>query len=209
MIANSVIYTNTKTLSSHNQYHGIYLSDLSTDVLVKNNVIYGIKDGWPIHIYDQHGNGPAKNHKIINNTLINDNPYRGGGIVMFGSGHIVRNNLIYNRAPISANYPAAISDRSSISFSGTIVQNNLTNMKVLCANGCSSALISGNVLGSSLANGFVSASTQNFQLKSTCPAVNKGTVTGFGTRSGAPTEDHANKKRFLGKTVDIGAFENF
>lgn len=209
MIANNLIYTTTKTLSTHNQYHGVYLSDLSTDVLVKNNVIYGIKDGWPIHIYDQHGKGPAKNHKIINNTLINDNPYRGGGIVMFGSGHVIRNNLIYNRATISSSYPSAISERKSIGFSGTIIQNNITNMKVLCSGGCRGASISSNILGSNLATGFVSSSAQNFQLRSTSPAVNKGTLTGFGTRSGAPTEDHTNKKRYLGKSVDIGAHESF
>ena len=211
LIASNLIYATTTDTSTHNHYHGIYISDLTNDILMKNNIIYGIKAGWPIHIYDGHGKGPANNHKVINNTLINDNPYRGGGIVMYGIGHVIRNNLIYNRTRILADYPSAISENTNISSTGTIIQNNMTNMKVLCMKGCRGASsITGNILNiTTLATDFVSLSGLNFQLKSIAKAVNKGTMTGFGTRSGAPTDDFLNKKRVIGSSVDIGAHENY
>lgn len=149
-ISNNLIHTTTKVLPAHNQYHGIYISDFTDKVLTQNNVIYNIKDGWPIHIYDAHGRGgPAKNHTVINNTLINDNPYRSGGIIMRGSAHLIRNNIIYNRASIVSN-SGAIVDKENTSYKGTIIQNNQTNMKTLCKSGCRNASISGNKLGVNL-----------------------------------------------------------
>ncbi len=213
MVANNLIYAIGSMVGNPNgnEHHGIYISDHTEDVLLKNNIIYNCKFGWPVHIYDGHQSslGPAKNHKVINNTLIGDNPNRKGGIVLWGLGHVIRNNLIYERAGHSNTYKGAIADRS-ISFSGTVIQNNVTNLSALCQNGCKSASISGNLLSiSTLASDFVSLSGLNFQLRSTAKAINKGTLSGFGTRSGAPTVDYVHKKRYLGSAPDIGAFESF
>ncbi len=206
MIANNLVYSSGSDPKG-NQDHGIYLSDLSEDVLVKNNVVYGIKYGWPIHIYDGHGKGPAKLHKIINNTLIADNPLRKGGIVMRGSGHTVRNNLIYQRNTASISYQGAIADNSSLTYSGTVIQNNVTNMTPLCANGCKSASISGNLLSQSFSKEFVSASAGNFRLVTGAKSIDKGTLSSYGLRNGAPKEDNDSRARYTGKAPEAGAFE--
>ncbi len=213
MVANNLIYSigSRDENPNGNLHHGIYISDHTEDILVKNNIVYNCKFGWPVHIYDGHtpSLGPARYHKIINNTLIGDSPNRKGGIALWGSGHVIRNNLIYERAGIANGYKGAIHDRS-ITFSGTLIQNNITNLGTLCQNGCRSASVSGNLLSvSPLASDFVSLSGLDFRLRSTAKSVNKGTLTGFGTRSGAPTDDFLNKKRYLGRSVDVGAHESY
>lgn len=211
MFANNVIYsigTSYKNPSG-NLHHGIYLSDYTEDILLKNNVVYGCNYGWPVHIYDGHtpSKGPAKNHKVINNTLVADNPVRKGGIVMRGSGHVVRNNLIYQRNTASNGYKGAIADSSSQTFSGTVVQNNVTNISPLCANGCKSASISGNLVSQSFSKEFVSNSGNNFRLISGAKCVDKGTLSNYGLRNGAPKEDNDSRARFTGKAPEAGAFE--
>ncbi len=150
MVASSLIYSigSRDENPNGNLHHGIYISDHTEDILVKNNIIYNCKFGWPINIYDGHkpSLGPARNHKVIDNTLIGDNRNRKGGIIMWGFGHVIRNNLIYERAGIANGYKGAIFDRN-ITFSGTLIQNNITNLGTLCENGCRSASISGNLLG--------------------------------------------------------------
>ncbi len=156
MVANSLIYAIGSMVENPNGnlHHGIYISDHTEDVLLKNNIVYNCKFGWPVHIYDGHqpSLGPAINHKVINNTLIGDNPNRKGGIVLWGSGHIIRNNLIYERAGFSNTYKGAIADRN-ISFSGTVIQNNITNLEALCQNGCRGSSFSGNLLSVSTSSG--------------------------------------------------------
>ncbi len=209
MIANSLIYTNGSTINNatHNHHHGIYISDNTEDVLVKNNVIYDCKYGWPIHIYDGHGLGPAKYHKVINNTFVNDNPYRKGGIALYGVSHVIRNNLIYERSNKATAYKAAIAENSKISFSGTIIQNNVTNLGSLCEYGCRAASMSGNLLSQSFSKEFVSASAGNFRLITGAKSIDRGTLTNNGLRNGAPKEDHDNRVRYTGKGPDVGGFE--
>lgn len=205
LIASNLIYSSGSNPKG-NQDHGIYLSDNTEDILVKNNVVYGIKYGWPIHIYDGHGKGPAKYHKIINNTLVADNPVRKGGIVMYGSGHTIRNNLIYQRNVASNGYIGAIADRNT-TFSGTVIQNNVTNITPLCANGCRLASVTGNLLSQSFSKEFVSASGNNFRLITGAKSIDKGTLSSYGLRNGAPKDDHDNRLRYTGKAPDAGAFE--
>lgn len=207
IVANNEIFDVNEVVPGHNLNHGIYLSDNTQDILVKNNLIYDCKEGWPVHIYDTHGRGDfARNHKIINNTLINDNPYRTGGIVMFGYEHIVRNNLIYNRAVPAPTYFGAIADQSNRSHSGTRVENNITNLPDLCANACPDSVIGSNITSANLSMEFVNPSAGNYRLNVGAVSVNKGTSADIGTRSGAPINDLDGFLRNVG-APDVGAFE--
>lgn len=87
--------------------------------------MYGTPEGWPVHVYDGHGRGSATNHTIINNTLINDNPYRDGGLVLYGRGHTVRNNLMYD-ATDAPGYRAAIYNATL--DADTTIEYNMTNL---------------------------------------------------------------------------------
>jgi hypothetical protein len=69
--------------------------------------------------------------------------------VLYGSGHLVRNNIIYEALGTSG-YNAAIYDASG-SHSGTTIDHNLSNQPVLCEHGCDGADTSGgNILGQTL-----------------------------------------------------------
>lgn len=201
IVGNNEIFDINEINSNHNLNHGIYLSDNTEGILVKNNLIYDCKEGWPIHIYDQHNRGgPARNHKIINNTLINDNPYRTGGIVMFGYEHIVRNNLIYNRAVPAPNYIGAIADQRNRSHTGTIVENNITNLSDLCARDCPDADKGANIVSANLSREFLNTAADNYRLNAGAISLDKG------TSAGAPLDDLDGFLRNIG-AIDVGAFE--
>jgi hypothetical protein len=204
LIDSCLIYNLTAiAYKKHNQYHGIYISDNTDNIIIRNHLVYGTPEGWPVHVYDGHGRGRATNHTIINNTLTNDNPYRNGGLALYGRGHTVRNNVMYDTADAS-DYRAAIYNATL--DAGTTIEYNMTNSRALCerfsANGsCSLARVNANRLGTDYSTMFTNPAARDYTLKSDSPAIDAGVAIG------ALKTDYSGTPRPQGAGVDIGAFE--
>jgi hypothetical protein len=204
LIDRCIIYNLTAIApKKHNQYHGIYISDNTDNITIRNNLVYATPEGWPVHVYDGHGRGRATNHTIINNTLINDNPYRDGGLALYGRGHTVRNNLMYNAIDASGYHAAIYNATLDV---GTKIEYNMTNLRNLCerfsANGsCSLARVRSNQLGVDFSSMFSNPTARDYSLKLGSPAVDAGFAIGtFNT-------DYSGTSRPQGAGFDIGAFE--
>ena len=200
LIDRCLIFDLTSTTAQHNQYHGIYISDNTDNIMIRNNVVYGTPEGWPIHIYDGHGRGPATNHSVIHNTLINESTHRDGGIVLYGSGHMVRNNLMWN-AVDATGYSAAIYNSSLPS--SVVISHNMTNLAVLCENSstCGNATVGTNFLGTSFSGMFTNPSARDYSLQAGAQAIDAG-------YDGLADTDYAGNVRPQGGGSDIGAFES-
>jgi hypothetical protein len=149
LIENCDIHTLTIPHENYNHYHGIYLSDNTNNIVVRNNRVSNIPYGWPIHIYDGHGRGPATNHVIVGNILIDENTRRDGGLVLYGSGHLVKNNVVESKVDAPGYRAMIYNNRLSDT---SCIENNKTNLPVLCerysttATSCSGAIVSENQL---------------------------------------------------------------
>ena len=199
VIEQSFIFHLTTPHSNHNHYHGIYLSDNTDNITVRNNVVYDIPHGWPIHVYDGHGQGDATNHLIINNVLVDENAHRDGGMVLRGDRHIVRNNIMYTAVDFSSQ-KHAIGDNIGTGV-GTVIENNITNQPVLCSKGCGGATMRNNILGADLAREFVDRAKRNYALRQGARSIDRG------TSSRAPRIDINGVSRPQGGGFDIGAYE--
>jgi hypothetical protein len=186
-----------------NAIQGIYSANLRGRIM--NNIVYRASS-YGIHLWHA-----ADKVIIANNTVFqNGAGGMGGGIVMgvgdSPGGRVltntkVINNIVYNN-PASGIKQYCYSGQACIG-SGNVVANNLAfgngsnniSMKVGSATGTISA---DPQFVNYQANG-----TGDYRLKSSSPAVNKGTVTS------APTTDISGVARPRGAAHDIGAYENF
>ncbi|HMR04464.1 MAG TPA: choice-of-anchor Q domain-containing protein [Polyangiaceae bacterium] len=183
-----------------NQYHGVYVSDNTDKIRVVNNLVYDIPHGWPVHVFDDHNHGgPASNHTFINNTLVNTNSERSGGIVAFGAGHVIRNNVLYEAVSASG-YEYAIAE-SAGSGVVSLAENNLTNLPKLCKAGCPGASMANNTLNSNLTNEFTDPKTADYTQRPGALSIDTGTGVG------APKVDLLGASRPQGTATDIGAYE--
>lgn len=181
---------------------GIYSSNLRGKIM--NNIVYRVS-AWGIHLWHA-----ADKVTISNNTVFaNGTASMGGGIVM-GVGNSpggriltdtkVVNNLVYNN-PYFGIYQYCSSGATCLG-SGNVVANNLvygSSKNVVMRAGSATGTVTANPqFVNYQANG-----TGDYRLKSTSPAINKG------TRSYAPTYDIDNIARPRGAAHDIGAYESY
>ena len=186
-----------------NAVHGIYHANLRGHIF--NNIVYR-SSSWGIHLWHA-----ADKVMVANNTsFANGGGSMGGGIVAgvgdSPGGKILTNTKIINnivyKNPANGILQYCASGQKCIG-SGNIVANNLVygngraiTMKVGTATGTISA-------DPQFVNYQASGNTGNYRLKSTSPAINKGTTTS------APTTDIDNIARPRGGAVDIGAYESY
>jgi hypothetical protein len=185
-----------------NGVQGIYSSNLRGKIY--NNIVYRAST-WGIHLWHA-----ADKVLIVNNTVFaNGSGTTGGGIIMgvgdSPGGKIltdtkVLNNIVYNNAAYGI-YQYCSSGQSCIG-SGNAVANNLvygSSKPITMRVGSATGTIAANPQFINYqANG-----TGDYRLKSTSPAVNKGTA------SFAPTTDIDGIARPRGAAFDIGAYENY
>jgi hypothetical protein len=184
-----------------NGVQGIYYSNYGGHIL--NNIVYRIS-AYGIHLWHA-----ANAVTISNNTVFANGSSSMGGGILIGDGDspggvvndhtIVTNNIIY------ANPDTGLREYC---YSGTTCtgSNNVYSNNVIYQNGANLSLLFGHV-----ASNTVSADPQfvnyqadgsgDYHLKSTSPAVDKGTNTG------APLTDFDGGPRPVGATWDIGAYE--
>ena len=180
-----------------NQHHAIYVAQDSSHVTIKNCVIYDCDDGWPIHVY------PGDNtHDIVieHNTLIDENPDRDGGIVLYGNtggddNYVVRNNIMYT-AVDNPSQDHGISDSNLDST--VIIENNIMNQPTLCNSGCGNAQLGGNILDADLSDEFTDHASRDYTLRPDAESIDSGTATEV-------TVDYLGNPR--DSLPDIGAYE--
>lgn len=220
-VINCKIHDN-KPPNSTGYFYGIYASR-GSNLLIQGSQFYN-NSGGGLHLFP----GPLSN-PVIRNNSIHHNNYQSnasvGGIILYGSSGTIYNAKIYNNL-VYRNGTSSSGSATGIrlvytsgakvwnntvygnktyglqigSSSSTVVQNN-----ILYSNGRGNYSNQGS--GTTYANnlttdpGFVDASSSNFNLRSTSPAINKGV-----TLSSVPI-DYRNLSRPRGASHDIGGYE--
>jgi parallel beta-helix repeat protein len=185
-----------------NGVQGIYSSNLRGKIM--NNIVYRAA------AYGIHLGHAASNVTIANNTVFQNGGGGMGGGIVIGVGDSpggkiltntkVINNIVYKNA--AAGIKQYCYSGVSCIGSGNVVANNLVS-----GNGSAITMKVGSATGTITADpqfvNYQANGTGDYRLKSTSPAVNKGTA------SSAPTSDIDNIARPRGAAHDIGAYENF
>ncbi|MDB5756517.1 MAG: hypothetical protein JWR56_2945 [Massilia sp.] len=185
-----------------NGVQGIYSSNLRGKIF--NNIVYRAS-AYGIHLWHA-----ASNVTIANNTVFGNGGGSMGGGIVTGVGDSpggkiltntkVINNIVYKNA--SWGIKQYCYSGVSCIGSGNVVANNL-----VYGNGAAISMKVGSATGTINADpqfvNFQANGTGDYRLKSTSPAVNKGTATS------APTTDINGVARPRGAALDIGAYENY
>jgi len=174
---------------SCNTVQGIYVTNQNNRVA--NNVISGVA---AVGINSWHG---ATGSTMVNNTIFGNKMgivigHGDGGATSAGtSNNYVANNIVYGNA-------------YGITEMGTVGTNNRYPNNLVFNTG-RAWLVKGAVSGTVAADPqfvrYAANGTGDYRLKSTSPAINKGTATS------APKTDIAGVARPRGGAVDIGAYE--
>ena len=181
-----------------NTVQGIYSANLRGRVI--NNIVYRASS-WGINLWHA-----ANQVTIANNTVFQNGAGSMGGGIFFGTGDSggtvmsntkVLNNIVYNNA--AKGIYAYCTGVSGCWGSGNAVINNL-----VYGNGTSITIPQGTSATGTIAAdpqfvNYQANGTGNYRLKSTSPAINKGTA------SSAPTYDIDFYARPRGVAHDIGA----
>jgi parallel beta-helix repeat protein len=210
---------------SGQRWYGIYFHNGSNGIL-QGNKVYN-NPGGGLHLYP----GPISNIIVRGNSVYNNNRLSSsvvGGIIVMGSSTSsisnarIYNNLVYRNGTSSSGYASGIRIDASTgtkvwnntvygnktyglhisgSAQSTVLQNNISygNLRGnYYKSGSSSTTYTNNLTTDPK---FVSASSNNFQLTSSSPAINKGVVI-----SSVPN-DYRNISRPRGSSHDIGGYE--
>jgi hypothetical protein len=186
-----------------NAVQGIYHANLRGKI--QNNIVYRASS-FGIHLWHA-----ANNVVVSNNTsFANGSKSMGGGIVM-GTGDkpggiVMNNTRVVNN--IAINNPRGGIMQYCYSGVNCIGATNTVANNLVYGNGTNITMKVGKATGTITADPqFVSYAASgtagNYRLKSTSPAVNKG------TSSYAPTTDIDGVARPRGGAFDIGAYESF
>ena len=185
-----------------NGVQGVYHSNLRGKI--QNNIVYRVS-AWGIHLWHA-----ANNVVISNNTVFANGTRSMGGGIEVGSGDspggivlnntTIANNVVYNN-------PGASIKQYCYSGVSCIGSGNVTANNLVFGNGSGISLKTGAATGTIAADpqfvNYLPTGTGDYRLKSTSPAVNKGTA------NKAATVDIDGRARPLGGAVDIGAYENY
>lgn len=151
------------TFNYENHDHGYYFNGGSA--IIKNNVFYNCKSGWPLHLYNQ----PISNSQIINNTIVHPNLTQPGQIILGADITTldIANNIFYNPTT-SGVQPFGFGE----TFIGVTIRHNIIY---------DGTALSSNPGGITLLNNqentdplFVNVSTTDFHLTSGSPAKDAG-----------------------------------
>ncbi len=161
---------------------------------MRNNVFYNLQHGWGVQIYP----GSPSGVHVIGNTFAGANPYEDGQIVIYSvtlNDAVIENNIFYQAAA------SAITIGGTLNLTNVYVRGNLTTAAAMTdATPPAGMTVSNNLVG--VADpGFVSASTYDFHLLASSPAVDSGAL---------ETEDPFDFDgctRPRGSGFDMGAFE--
>lgn len=171
---------------------------------IQNNIVYGVS-AYGIHLWHA-----ATNITIANNTVFANGAGTIGGGIVVGNGDApggtvmnnvkIVNNIVYKNRTAISQY---CSSGQACIGSGNIVANNLVNGNTSNSISLKKGSATGTVTADPQFVSYLATGSGNYRLKSTSPAVNKG------TSSYAPATDIDNVARPKGGAFDIGAYEGF
>lgn len=181
-----------------NHDHGIYHST-GDDVTIRNNVLYNIQQGWPIHLYPN----SRKRLNILNNTMAfnNLNPGKLGAIVIWGNMALSDSNII-NNIFYQVNTAAIWVGGGTPSISNLRISNNIVSNGIIVKlePGVSAAgmIVSNN--GQHVDPGLVNPGGSDFHLRANSIAIDTGAVVPVPT-------DNEGRPRPQRSAFDVGAYE--
>lgn len=211
--------------ASGERWYGVYFHNGSNGLL-QGNKVYS-NPGGGLHIYP----GPISNLIVRGNAIYNNNRLSSsaiGGIIVMGSSASsisntqIYNNLVYRNGTSSASAASGIRIDTSTgtkvlnntvygnktyglqvtgSAKSTVFQNNISygnGRGNYSSSGGSSTTYTNNLTTDPK---FVSASSNNFLLQSSSPAINKG------VKLSSVPNDYKNTSRPRGASHDIGGYE--
>ncbi len=194
--------------------HGIYPSDNTANWLIKQNEIYKIS-GYGIHLF---ADAVMPSNFVIQDNILHDNGVpgiNGAGIIVYGSNHLIANNLSYRNAyegillravsnpriynnTTYKNGGAGINEESG---SGAVCKNNLTIED--SGSGipkCDS--VSNNISAGTASSHFVNADTADFELVAGSKAIGAGV-----NLRPIVTDDITGTLRPTDSSYDAGAYQ--
>ena len=185
-----------------NGVQGIYSANLRGKIM--NNIVFRAS-AWGIHLWHA-----ADNVLIANNTVFANGTSSMGGGMMLGVGDSPGGRVLNNTRTINNivyKNPAYGIRQYCYSGQNCIGSTNTTANNLVFGNGTNVTMRVGSATGTVAADpqfvSYVVGPTGNFTLRSTSPAVNRGSATG------APSYDFNMVARPKGGAHDIGAYENF
>jgi hypothetical protein len=184
-----------------NGVQGIYYSNYGGHIL--NNIVYRISS-YGIHLW--HASNAVT---ISNNTVFANGSSSMGGGILVGDGDspggvvndntAVTNNIIYANPGVGLReycYSGTTCTGSNNVYSNNLIYQNGANLSLLFRHTASNTVSADPQFVNYQADG-----SGDYHLKSTSPAVDKG------TNAGAPLTDFDGGPRPVGATWDIGAYE--
>jgi hypothetical protein len=197
---------------STNKYqhdHGIY-SKVASHVTIRRNAFYDVTRGFPLHFFKSSG-GTHSNIFVHHNTIAGKSPTGrpAGQIIMCNTLQNVqiRNNILID---LPDNYavmycPGTIA--SSVSISHNITNGTRSDFQNSTSKPSSGITYVNNITNANPA--FISASTHDYRLTSSSPAINRGTTSGVPAVSdGRPdmgTYEYAEQNNLVSPLTPTGA----
>ena len=185
-----------------NSVQGIYSANLRGKIV--NNIVYRAS-AWGIHLWHA-----ADNVLIANNTVFANGTSSMGGGMMLGVGDSPGGRVLNNTRTINnIVYKNPRYGIRQYCYSGQkcIGNTNTTANNLVYGNGIDIAMRVGSASGTVVADpqfvSYIVGASGNFALRSTSPAINRGTTTQ------APAYDFNLIARPSGGAHDIGAYESF
>lgn len=194
-IENNVLY--------NNQNNGLNMDGVQ-DSVIRNNLVYG-NGRHALRVYQIDASaGPAR-LTIVNNTFVTSSS-SGWAIKLSedAGGHTIFNNiLIGTSGSLSVGHANVVSNNNAVVNRFSADNDNttigLSAWRSQTGNDASSFMASSTDL-------FVDATTSDYNLSTTSPAVDRGAATLNGIL--APSTDLAGTARPQGNAVDVGAYES-
>jgi len=184
--------------SSGGQGGGIWIVNGSSALIVQN-LFYGNTASQGGAIYFSIPSGV--DIVLVNNTIVGGSGVTQGSAVWaggFDSSVVLYNNLMVGLSGQNAVYcDGTYSSQPPVFTSNDAYSPSGSGLLGTCA---SEQGTNGNISADPL---FVKATTHNYQLQSTSPAIN----TGDNSAPNIPKKDLAGKTRIVGGTIDMGAYE--
>ncbi len=191
IIGNRVANIAASLIGTCNSIQGIYIG--TPNDIVENNIVSGVALAG---IHQWHG---ATKSVIVNNTVFHSKvgiligEGDAGALSGGSANNYVANNIVVNNTAIGIQEFGLVGTGNS--YVNNLVWNNPTNYSV------TSASPVGNVSSDPLFVNYQVDGSGDYHLKSTSPAIDKG------TNQGAPLNDFDGGARPVGANWDIGAYE--
>lgn len=192
ILGNRVANIGASMIGTCNTVQGIYVG--TANDIVENNIVSGVALAG---IQQWHG---ATNSVIVNNTVFNSKvgiligDGDGGALPGGSANNYVADNIVVNNIAIGIQELGLVG--SGNSYVNNLVWNNPTSFSV------TSASPVGTVSSDPLFVNYQADGSGDYHLKSTSPAIDKG------TSQRAPVNDFAGGPRPMGAAWDIGAYES-